>query len=115
MTVLIRDQTFEGVKRGDDLHIEDAVDTAQKLYEAFGPELCTSAVIDRFDGLVLIFSEHSEPRWRGWHFKTPTCGYHGLGPSSSARILALFEFGTYDDILDRITEGGENANFPFAK
>lgn len=115
MTVQLRGKVFEGVKPAEDMDTEQALMAAQQLLDTFGKDVAVMAVVDRFDGLALIFAQPNLSAWHGWHFNSPICGYVGAGPITSARILALFGFGAYDDIFDRITEGGSSANFTFTK
>lgn len=63
------------------------------------------ALIDRFDGLVIQGAGGS------YHFTTPICGYGGTGPRTSAQILEMFQFGSIDSIMDRISHGDNGAMF----
>lgn len=115
LSVSLRSKTFAGIQLGDDTYSDEALSQAEDLVEKFGDEICAEALVDRFGGLVLVFSEPNVTPWAGWHFQTAICGYNGAGPITSARILALFGFGAYGDIFERISHGGNDANFTFTK
>ena len=116
VTVQLRGKTYEGVEPGEDDSTEEALTAAHDLIERrFGPLVCITAIVDRFDGLVLVFGQSVASTWPGWHFRTATCGYVGSGPIASARILELFGFGTYAEIFALISVGSDDANFEFTK
>ena len=65
------------------------------------------ALIDRFAGLVLIGADMTV------HFEHAVCGYDGTGPQTTAKILCLFGFGSYESIMETIKTGGDEAAFVF--
>ena len=69
----------------------------------------SEAVVDRFDGLVIVGRDAS------WHFNTPICGYSGTGPMTTAIILELFGFGNKAKIFDEINTGDNHATYTFNK
>lgn len=101
-TVTLRNHgiTVEATEVGDRDTVE-AFNTARKLRDD-GVEF-DKALVDRFDGLVLIGGQGN------WHFSSPLCGYGGTGPIISARILSVFGFGAEREILAKIDHGGEKA------
>ena len=69
----------------------------------------SEAVVDRFDGLVVV------GRATTWHFNTAICGYVGDGPTTAATILELFGFGKKSEILERINTGDNRATHTFSQ
>jgi len=67
----------------------------------------SEAVVDRFDGLVVVGQGTT------WHFNTAICGYVGEGPTTTATILELFGFGKKAKILERINTGDNRATYTF--
>lgn len=91
-----------------DTYTDEAIDKARELH-AQGVTF-TRAYVDRFDGLVLL-----GPQEDAWHFQTTLCGYAGTGPTTTARILELFEFGTVQDLTPRLVVGGDSAKETFTR
>lgn len=94
--------TIDAIKANDHDTIE-AVAYARRLHDEGAT--FDLALIDRFDGLLLVGASGN------YHFTTPICGYMGNGPTASARILELFEFGSKDTILEEICHGDNDAKF----
>jgi len=117
----VRVVTFRGhedlgfeILEGSDRSGEEAESFARELYDKIGSNDCSDAIVDRIDGLVLIFrlpgggvSTH--------HFRSATAGFLGGGSITAARILELFGFGAKADLLDQVATGGETAQFVFKK
>ena len=82
----------------------EAIEYAQEYRDMRGFTF-DKAEIDRHDGLLLIGKPGA------YHFTNALCGYGGSGPHATARILELFEFGTFDEVFAKIDHGGESAHY----
>ena len=98
------------IDKGSDKSSFEALDVAEKLF-AKNKFKYTEALIDRFDGMVLLCPEEQI----GHHFVTAICGYYGSGPMASAQILDMFGFGQYEYLLAKIATGGDMSNFHMIK
>jgi hypothetical protein len=90
-----------------DKSTDEAIEQA-KIIAAKG-DTFSEAVVDRFDGLVVVGREAS------WHFVSPICGYSGSGPMATATILELFGFGKKAKIFEEINTGDNHASYTFTK
>ena len=111
MAVLFCDREYPDVEEGRDTWSDEAVQHASELYERIGSDTCTLAVVDRKDGLMLFFTPSDADKPVAHHFKCALAGYTGNGVIASAKILEMFGFGTYDDIFQRISHGGDRARY----
>ena len=96
-SVMLRNHgiTVEASATGDRWS-EESWENAQKLHGT--GVTFDKALVDRFDGLVLIGPKGS------WHFEHALCGYEGTGPQTTAKILSLFGFGSQKEIMQRIKD-----------
>lgn len=92
-------------ERVDDHITAQALEFAGNLFNQ--GSTFTRALIDRFDGLVLIGPDGN------YHFTTPVCGYDGDGTRTAAIIVELFGFGDGASIMARINHGGDGAKAEF--
>jgi len=95
------------VTEAQDLSTSEAVVTAMVLLAQ--RKSFKEAVVDRFDGLVLIGPDGN------WHFASALCGYWGTSPAATAEILEIFGFGKKDSIFQSIYSGDDHATFSFTK
>ena len=85
------------------MYVSQAIVSAQTLLSQ--RRSFSRAVVDRFDGLVLVGPEGN------WHFNTPLCGYVGESPMTTAAILELFGFGKKETIYQTISKGDDGATY----
>jgi len=103
ITLKHHNRQFDLEEEARDLNSDEAIQRAR----AFGLEGWTFdvAYLDREGGMIM-----NGPM--GWqHFRNATCGYGGVGVQASAEILAMFDFGDYDELFERIRFGGDTAHF----
>ena len=95
-------RTVDATEVGD-LDTQQALAHAASLHEQ-GVEF-REALVDRFDGLVLVGDEPQS----SYHYRTPLCGYVGSGPMATTVILEMFGFGTHEEIMNKISTGDDKA------
>lgn len=105
ITLHNHNETFGDVNIIDDCDPWDAIEQAKHLFEQ--GYYFEKALVDRFDGLVLVGSGGI------WHFSHALCGYEGSGPQATAEILEIFGFGKFAVIMARIDHGGNAAKATF--
>lgn len=115
MAVSIRGEQYSSVDLGADCSSEEAEYLAMELYANIGAKSCFKALVDRHDGLLLLYTDGPTRRMDGRHFRTAIAGYVGRGPQASAFILNLFGFGARDEIFEKISRGENDAFYVFVK
>lgn len=117
LTLKIGSTIVYGVHPGNDNNTVEALETATSTHNAMKDLNWHKAIVDRNDGLCLIFGDDTQPSDHpndtGWHFRSARCGYAGTGVIASAIILEMFGFGVYGDIYAKISEGGAIAHYEF--
>lgn len=92
------------LKPASDMDTMQAVRQAEHISEHSKHEI-QSAIVDRFDGLVLLAGPIDSLDADGYRFRTPLCGYDGAGSRTSAKILAHFGFGDEASLFAQIKTG----------
>lgn len=77
-----------------------------KLYDSCD---WTAAIVDGKWGLFLVDDNRDTPFVI--HFQTPVCGFRGPATNAAAEILALYCFGTKEEILESICFDGDTSRF----
>ena len=103
-----------GVEPGTDRSSSESVSFASDLYQSAGSDTCWKAVVDRFDGLLLVFHVSGGADVT-YHIRHALAGYAGTGTIATATILEIFGFGRYDQLFVQISQGGSSAHFIFVK
>jgi hypothetical protein len=114
----MRQHVILGVDRGCDTHSDQALEIAKAVHKTTPGKKWLAAIVDRFDGLCLLYAYPLEPlMWpdeqRGHHFRNALAGYSGNGVITAALILEQFGFGTYEEIFDKISKGDDDAFYVF--
>lgn len=115
MAVSIGGEGFPNVEPGQDLDSTHAERIAMELLADIGIDACTHAVVHRYDGLILLYTDAESGETMGKHFRCALAGFVGVGPRTSAAILALFGFGSKAALYDQLSVGGDTAYRSFTR
>lgn len=120
MSVTMRGYVVNGVRPGEETTSAEALIQAERLITFHPGESWYMAIVDRYDGLVLLCrdprpAETGPDDIRGWHFKGAVAGFAGAGPITTAKILALYGFGSFRELFRRVARGDKNAFYGFMK
>lgn len=95
------------LKPASDMDTMQAVSQAENIIEHSKCQI-QSAIVDRFDGLVLLAGPIDNLDADGYRLRTPLCGYDGAGSRTAAKILAMFDFGDEASLFARIKTGNRH-------
>lgn len=120
MSVTMHGYVINGVEPSDATTSAETLIQAERLITRLPNENWFMAIVDRHDGLVLLCrdprpAETGPDDIRGCHFPGAVAGFAGAGTVTSAKILALYGFGSFPNLFRKLDRGDQEAFYGFLK